>query len=120
MPARTVCRSGQVGLAILIANSSAKENILQYSLLIHNDTEPVRLPSGPTLIALSEEKIAIWVRDHHHHRRSRGKKASLLGLEEIIVIPQVGESVALVRVSDETIYYRNDPMKMDWTTGSAA
>ena len=63
-------------------------------------------PSSPT-----QERFSNLGRDHHHHRRSGGKKASLLGPEEIVVIPQVGESVALLRVSDETIYYRNDPMK---------
>jgi hypothetical protein len=29
----------------------------------------------------------------------------------INLIPQVGDSVALVKSSEEAIYYRNDPMK---------
>jgi len=73
--------------------------------------EPVRLPSTPTLITYSEEQTAIWVEIITTTAEAEVKKASLLDIEEIIVIRQVGESVALVRVSDEAIYYRNDPMK---------
>jgi len=33
-----------------------------------------------------------------------------LGIEDITVISQVGDSVALVRSSEEDVYYRIDPM----------
>lgn len=33
-----------------------------------------------------------------------------MGIEDITVISQVGDSVALVRSSEEDVYYRIDPM----------
>ena len=53
-------------------------------------------------------------RDHHHPRRSIGKSYKsnfTLGYRGFQIISQVVESVALVRDSDEDVYYRNDSMK---------
>lgn len=78
--------------------------------------EPVRLPSPPTLVsthpAVTPSKHAETQVEIISTRPEGPAKSLHSWAARISIINQVGDqSVALVKSSDETVYYRNDPMK---------
>src|ERR1700760_5062267 len=76
-------------------------------------TKPVRLPSTPVQIDRPRSRHRSGTRSSPPTPKHRQKLQEQLHsrVSRIQIISQVVESVALVRDSDEDVYYRNDSMK---------